>query len=396
MAGPLQGIRVLDLSRVLAGPLVAQSLADMGAEVIKIERPISGDETRSYPPFATSARLSPYFMSVNRGKRSVTIDLSTAQGRGIVRDLADRSDVLIENFKAGSLDKIGLGYQDLCKQNHRLIYCSITGFGQTGPHRDRAGYDVVIQAMGGMMSITGDSTCGPVKAGVAISDITTGLYATSAILAALYERELSRKGQYIDLALLDVQIACLMNHASSYLMTGLVPQRWGNAHASVVPYQVFETADGSIVVAVANDAQFQKLLKVLDLSCLERDPRFGSNALRVENRAELIPRIQERLRTGISKEWMKKLDMAGVPGGPINSLDDVFSDPQAEARQLVAEYPSPGGPIRVVANPIRFSRTPMTYDLSPPELGAHTEEILRDVLGKSAEEIDALRDANVI
>jgi crotonobetainyl-CoA:carnitine CoA-transferase CaiB-like acyl-CoA transferase len=396
MVGPLSGIRVLDLSRVLAGPLAAQSLADLGADVIKIERPVSGDETRSYPPFTTSARLSSYFLSVNRGKRSVTIDLSSAHGRQIVSELAGRSDVVIENFKAGSLDKVGLGYQDLCKQNPRLIYCSITGFGQTGPHRDRAGYDVVIQAMGGMMSITGDSACEPVKAGVAIADITTGLYATSAILAALYERESSRKGQYIDLALLDVQIACLINHASSYLMSGLIPQRFGNAHASVVPYQVFETADGSIVVAVANDLQFQRLVKVLDLPDLATDPRFSSNALRVENRAELVPRIQERLRTGLSKEWMKKLDKACVPGGPINSLDDVFSDPQVEAHDLVAEYPSPEGLIRVAGNPIRFSRTPVIRDLPPPELGAHTEEVLRDVLGRSSEEIDALRCGKVI
>jgi crotonobetainyl-CoA:carnitine CoA-transferase CaiB-like acyl-CoA transferase len=396
MAAPLTGLRVLDLSRVLAGPLAAQTLADMGAEVIKVERPGMGDETRGFPPFSASGAYSSYFGSVNRGKRSITVDIDAAEGRLIVRELADRADILIENFKAGSLRKMGLDFPTLSSTNPKLIYCSITGFGQTGPHRHRAGYDVVIQAMGGLMSLTGESEDQPVKAGVAIADVTCALYAVSAILAALYERERSQMGQHIDLALLDVQIASLVNHGSSFLMTGKVPDRHGNAHASIVPYQVFETAKGSMVIACANDGQFEKLAGILGLPELAQDPDYRTNAARVRNREKLLPQLDERLRTRTAKDWMDDLERAGVPAGPINFLDDVFADAQIEAHNLIAEYPSQDGPIRLVGNPIRFSRTPVVRDLPPPELGTHTDAILRDVLGKSAEEIEALRNRKVV
>jgi len=396
MASPLAGLRVLDLSRVLAGPLAAQTLADMGADVIKVERPGMGDETRGFPPFSASGAYSSYFGSVNRGKKSLTVNLDTAEGQQIVHELAARSDVLIENFKAGSLQKMGLDFATLSATNPRLIYCSITGFGQTGPHRHRAGYDMVIQAMGGLMSLTGESDNPPVKAGVAIADVTCALYAVSAILAALYERERSQMGQHIDLALLDVQIASLVNHGSSFLMTGKVPERHGNAHASIVPYQVFETAEGSMVIAAANDAQFEKLAGILGLPELTKDPHYSTNDARVRNREVLVPVLEERLRSRAARQWMNDLDKAGVPAGPINFLDDVFADPQIEAHDLIAEYPSQDGPIRLVGNPIRFSRTPVVRDLPPPELGAHTDAVLRDVLGMSVEQIEALRHRKVV
>jgi len=396
MASPLAGLRVLDLSRVLAGPLAAQTLADMGADVIKVERPGMGDETRGFPPFSASGAYSSYFGSVNRGKKSLTVNLDTAEGQQIVHELAARSDILIENFKAGSLQKMGLDFATLSATNPRLIYCSITGFGQTGPHRHRAGYDMVIQAMGGLMSLTGESDNPPVKAGVAIADVTCALYAVSAILAALYERERSQMGQHIDLALLDVQIASLVNHGSSFLMTGKVPERHGNAHASIVPYQVFETAEGSMVIAAANDAQFEKLAGILGLPELTKDQHYSTNDARVRNREVLVPVLEERLRSRAARQWMNDLDKAGVPAGPINFLDDVFADPQIEAHDLIAEYPSQDGPIRLVGNPIRFSRTPVVRDLPPPELGAHTDAVLRDVLGMSVEQIEALRHRKVV
>jgi crotonobetainyl-CoA:carnitine CoA-transferase CaiB-like acyl-CoA transferase len=396
MAGPLTGIRVLDLSRVLAGPLASQTLADMGAEVIKVERPGTGDETRGYPPFSPSGKYSSYFGSVNRGKKSITISFDTDEGRKMVHELADRSDILIENYKVGSLDKIGLGVSALSLTNPGLIYCSITGFGQTGPHCHRAGYDMVIQGIGGLMSLTGESHERPVKAGVAIADVTSALYAVSAILAALYERQRSQLGQYIDLALLDVQIASLVNHGSSFLMTGEVPGRHGNAHASIVPYQVFETSDRSMVIAVANDLQFRKLARVLNLTGLSDDIRFSTNAARVKHREHLIPILQERIRTKSAQEWMLLFDEVEVPAGPINDLRAVFADEQIDAHELIAEYPSRDGVIRLVGNPIRFSRTPVTRDLPPPELGTHTDEVLRDLLGKTTDDLKRLRNLKVI
>jgi crotonobetainyl-CoA:carnitine CoA-transferase CaiB-like acyl-CoA transferase len=401
MASPLAGIRVLDLSRVLAGPWATQTLADMGADVIKIERPGVGDETRSYAPFTPSINgapgISTYFLAMNRGKRSITIDITQENGQELVRELADRSDVLVENYKVGSLAKLGLDYETLASRNPKLIYCSITGFGQTGPNRDRAAYDLVIQAMGGLMSLTGVPEGEPMKAGVAVADIATALNATTAILGALFEREHSGLGQYIDLALLDVQIAALLNQASSYLMTARVPQRQGNAHVSIVPYQAFASSDGQMIIAVANDLQFARLAKVLELTELIKDSRFRTNAARVRNRAVLIPMIEAALANKTNKEWLSLFDAALVPAGPINSIEEVFRDPQVAARELLLEFKShTEAAIRVVGSPIKYSRTPIEYSKAPPLLGADTDQLLTDVLGKSSDCIQHLRHTGVI
>jgi len=374
----------------------------MGAEVIKIERPKMGDETRGFgPPFLKSTSGTPtkslYFVSANRGKRSVTIDTTKPEGQALVRELAAKSDVFVENFKVGGMAKFGLDYTALSKINPRLIYCSITGFGQTGPHRLRPGYDIVIQAMGGLMSITGEPDGEPIKSGVAIADILTGLYATSAILAALYERERSNAGQHIDLALLDVQIATLANQAASFLHTGVTPQRHGNAHPNICPYQAFQTSDGRIIVAVANDAQFQRFASILGMPGWTDDPKFQTNASRVKNRDSLIPLISTRLLQKSSAEWLGELDRAEIPAGPVNNLDEVFQDPQIAARNLVVEFPPENGErVRAAASPIRFSRNAISYELPPPELGEHTEEVLSRILRKSSSSIRALRETGVI
>lgn len=401
MPGPLTGIRVIDLSRVLAGPWATQSLADMGAEVIKIERPGSGDDTRSFAPFLTREDGSPgesiYFLSTNRGKRSITIDLSHPEGQELVRRIIDTADVVVENYKVGNLAKFNLDYAALSARNPRLIYCSITGFGQTGPHSARAGYDLVIQAMGGLMSITGEPGNHPVKSGVAMADILTGLYATQAILAALYERQSSKQGQYIDLALLDVQIATLANQGAGYLMTREIPKRHGNAHGSVVPYQDFSTSDGRIVIAVANDSQFARLAQIIGLPQLAADPRYRVNAARVRYRDELLQLIGERLQLKTSAEWLAALDRESIPAGPINSLKSVFEEPQVEARNLLVEFPSTDGvPVRLVGSPIRFSRTPVSHELPPPKLGQHTDEILEYLLHESADRIAHLHKKKVV
>jgi crotonobetainyl-CoA:carnitine CoA-transferase CaiB-like acyl-CoA transferase len=401
MPGPLAGIRVIDLSRVLAGPWATQNLADLGAEVIKIERPHTGDDTRSFAPFVTgegsTSGESIYFLSTNRGKKSVTIDLAQKEGQNLVRRLTDWADVLVENYKVGNLAKFGLDYASLSARNPRLIYCSITGFGQTGANSKRAGYDLVIQAMGGLMSITGAPDEQPMKSGVAIADILTGLYATQAILAALYERNTSGLGQFIDLALLDVQIAALANLGTEYLMTGMVPKRHGNAHGSIVPYQDFETSDGRIIIAVANDAQFARLAAIIGMPELVNDAKYTANADRVRNREPLLSALSDRFRTQTSAEWIKALDREGIPAGPINSLDAVFEDPQVAARELLVEFSmGTGSPIRVVANPIKFSRTPAAHELPPPTLGQHTQVALEDILKLNAEEIERLRKNHVI
>ena len=402
MPGPLAGIRVVDFTRVLAGPWATQSLADMGAEVIKIERPDSGDDTRGFgPPFVPSNNGSPglstYFLSANRGKRSITIDLAKAEGQQLARELAEKSDILVENYKVGSLGRLGLDYASLSARNPRLIYCSITGFGQTGTHRYRPGYDLVVQAMGGLMSITGETDGEPMRCGVAVTDILTALYATTAILAALHERERSNLGQHIDLALLDVQIATLANQATYFLGTGKAPRRYGNAHASVIPYQSFATKDGHIIVAVANDTQFMSLAALLGIAELADDPRFRTNAERVRNRDILLPLLSKQFLKKPTAEWLADLDEAQIPGGPVNTIDAAFRDPQIEARNLVVEFP-PGnhGSIRVAANPTRFSRTPVSYEKPPPELGEHTDDILAQVLGRSPESIQILRQKGVI
>lgn len=394
----LQGKLVLDLSRVLAGPWASQTLADLGATVIKVERPGKGDDTRGFgPPFFQNAdgeEISAYFMSANRGKQSVCIDIAQPQGADLVRQLAAKADILIENFKVGDLAKRGLDYEALSMIDPRLIYCSITGFGQTGPYQHRPGYDFMIQGMTGLMSITGDPAdeSGPQKVGVALADILTGLYSTIAILAAIEERNQSGIGQHIDMSLLDVVTACLANQASNYLVSGAVPQRMGNAHPNIVPYQTFETKDAHIIVAVGNDSQFEQLCGCLDLMHLSDDVRFATNASRVENRADLVPLLQLAFSVKSMDEWLQALEQAGVPCGPINTIDRVFEDPQVKARGV--EMTLDGMPL--VSNPIKYSRTPLDYKLAPPVLGKNTAQVLADTLQLDAATIDALLQSKVI
>jgi crotonobetainyl-CoA:carnitine CoA-transferase CaiB-like acyl-CoA transferase len=401
-SGALSHVRVLELSRVLAGPWASQLLADLGAEVVKIERPGTGDESRGWgPPWlitpaGAETRESAYFACTNRGKKSVTVDLARPEGQAIIRRLAERSDVLLENFKVGSLSRLGLGWEELSALNPRLVYCSITGFGQSGPYRDRPGYDFVVQAMGGLMSVTGEPDGEPMKAGVAMTDILTGMYAATAVLAALAHRERSGEGQRVDLALLDVQVATLANLAENYLVTGRAPDRHGNAHASIVPYQTFVTLDGYVVVAVGNDAQFGRLCAVAGRPELATDPRFATNAARVENRTALVPVLQALLASRPTREWVGALEGADVPCSPINDLAQVFDDPQVRSRGLRVEVPHPlAGTVPVVASPMRLSRTPVHHG-TPPLLGEHTREVLGDVLGMGEAEIESLRREKVI
>lgn len=393
---PLKGVRVLDLSRVLAGPYCSMMLGDLGADVIKVEKPGEGDETRAWGP-PNAGGESAYYLCVNRNKRSITVDMKKPEGQEIIRKLAEKSDVLIENYKVGTLQRIGLGYEDLKKTNPRLIYCSITGFGQNGPYKDRPGYDFIIQGMGGIMSITGEPEGPPMKVGVAIVDITAGLFACSAILAALYHRERTGKGQYIDIALLDSVVAWLANVGSNYLISGELPKRYGNAHPNIVPYEPFKTKDGTyIAVGVGNDRQWQVFCKIIGLEDLAKDPRFATNPQRVVNRKELIPIIAKKMLEKTSEEWLEELEKNKIPCGPINTLDRVFSDPQVRARQMVVEIPHPtAGSVKLVASPMKFSDTPCTVDRHPPLLGEHTEEVLSE-LGYSGEEIARLREKGVI
>ena len=387
----LSGLRVLDLSRVLAGPWAGQMLADLGADVVKVERPGAGDDTRAWgPPYlrdgdGRDTSEAAYFLSANRNKRSITIDFTQPEGQQQVRELVQRADVLIENFKVGGLAAYGLDYASLQALNPRLIYCSVTGFGQQGPYAKRAGYDFMIQAMGGLMSITGkadgEEGAGPVKVGVALTDILTGLYASNAILAALAERERSGLGQYIDLALLDVQVACLGNQALNYLTTGVPPKRLGNAHPNIVPYQDFPTADGDFILTVGNDGQFRKFCEVAGHPEWAADARFATNSARVANRAELVPLIRQVTVFRTTAEWIATLEQAGVPCGPINDLAQVFADPQVQARGTRVRMAHPlAGEVDLVANPIRLSRTPVDYRRPPPLLGEHNTEVLADWL----------------
>jgi crotonobetainyl-CoA:carnitine CoA-transferase CaiB-like acyl-CoA transferase len=395
-SGALAHLRVLDLSRVLAGPWASQVLADLGAEVIKVERPGTGDDTRAWgPPYL--AGESAYFISTNRGKKSITVDLSRPEGQEIVRRLAARSDALLENFKAGALERYGLGYAQLAPLNPRLVYCSISGFGQTGPYRDRAGYDFLVQGMGGLMSLTGEPEGVPMKAGVAITDILTGMYAATAILAALTHRDRTGRGQHIDLALLDVQVAMLANQAENFLVTGRPPERMGNAHPSIVPYRAFAARDGHIVVAVGNDGQFARLCAVAGRPELASDARFATNAARVRNREELEPLLAAIIAQRPRQEWIASLEAAGVPCGPINDLAQVFADPQVRQRGLQVEAPHPlAGTVPMVRSPLRLSETPARSDVPPPLLGQHTFEVLKEVLQMSSAEIEALRAGGVI
>jgi crotonobetainyl-CoA:carnitine CoA-transferase CaiB-like acyl-CoA transferase len=409
MTGALSHITVLDLSRVLAGPWAGQVLADLGAEVIKIERPGSGDDTRAFgPPFLRDANGdeaagadAAYYLCANRNKKSVTVDISTPEGQTIVRDLARSCDIVLENFKVGGLLAYGLDYDSLKAVNARLIYCSITGFGQTGPYASRAGYDFLIQGMGGLMSITGrgagEPGAGPQKAGVAVADILTGLYASIGVLAALNHRERTGVGQHIDLALLDVQVACLGNQALNYLISGQVPHSLGNAHPNIVPYQDFPTRDGDMIIAVGNDAQFSRLCAVAGLAELATDPRFASNKERVGNRALLIEKLRAVTRTRPTAQWIADLERVGVPCGPINAIDAVFADPQVRARAMHVELPHPiSGTVPLVANPLRLSATPVAYRSAPPLLGADTREVLAQRLGLPPSELDTLADKGVI
>ena len=407
MPGALSHIRVLDLSRVLAGPWAGQILADLGAEVIKVERPGSGDDTRHWgPPFVKDAegedsREAAYFQSANRNKKSLTLDFTGPEGQRLIRELVSQCDVLLENFKVGGLAAYGLDYASLKAINPRLIYCSITGFGQTGPYAKRAGYDFLIQGLGGLMSLTGraegEEGAGPVKVGVALTDILTGLYATVGVLAALNQREQSGIGQHIDVALLDVQIACLANQAMNYLNTGVAPKRLGNAHPNIVPYQDFPSADGDFIIAVGNDGQFRKLCEVAGLPQLAGDPRFASNKARVAHRGELIPLLRQATVFKTTAEWIALLERAGVPCGPINDLAQVFADPQVQARGLRIELANGlGSRTPLVASPLRLSETPVQYRNAPPLLGEHSEQVLQQHLGLSAEQIAALRQAGVV
>ncbi|WP_268798608.1 CaiB/BaiF CoA transferase family protein [Pseudomonas huanghezhanensis] len=405
--GALSHLRVLDLSRVLAGPWAGQILADLGADVIKVERPGNGDDTRAWgPPFLKDAAgentsEAAYYLSANRNKQSVTIDFTQPEGQKLVRELAAKSDIVIENFKVGGLKAYGLDYASLQLENPRLIYCSITGFGQTGPYAKRAGYDFMIQGLGGLMSLTGrpegEDGAGPVKVGVALTDILTGLYSTSAILAALAHRDQGGAGQHIDMALLDVQVACLANQAMNYLTTGVSPRRLGNAHPNIVPYQDFPTADGDFILTVGNDSQFRKFAEVAGQPQWAEDPRFSSNKQRVLYRAELIPMIRQATVFKTTREWVSALELVGVPCGPINDIAQVFADPQVKARGLLVSLPHAlGGTVPQVASPIRLSETPVEYRSAPPRLGEHTLEVLTRVLGMNDEDISALKEAGVL
>lgn len=400
-------LRVLDLSRVLAGPWAGQLLADLGAEVIKIERPGVGDDTRAWgPPFlkdqaGENTTESAYYLSANRNKQSVTVDITTPEGQRIVRELATKSDILIENFKVGGLAAYGLDYATLKVANPRLIYCSITGFGQDGPYASRAGYDFIVQGMGGLMSLTGqpgdDAGAGPVKVGVALADVMTGLYSVAAILAAVSSRDHGGTGQHIDMALLDVQVACLANQALNYLVTGVSPQRLGNAHPNIVPYQAFPTADGDFILTVGNDAQFRRFAEVAGQAQWADDERFKTNRSRVQYRAELIPLIRQVTVFKTTADWLVALEAVGVPCGPVNDLAQVFADPHIRARGLAMQLAHPlAGQVPQVACPIKMSESPPEYHSAPPLLGEHTYAVLQRMLGMNAEALDVLRGAGVI
>ena len=400
-------IRVLDLTRVLAGPWCAQNLADLGADVIKIERPGIGDDTRSWgPPYLRDAAgndtaEAAYYLAANRGKRSLTVDIATSEGQQIVRALALQSDVVLENYKVGQLKKYGLDHASLSALQPALVYCSITGFGQDGPYAPRAGYDFIVQGLGGFMSVTGESDAlpggGPQKAGVAIADLMTGMYATVAVLAALTHRDRTGIGQYIDMALLDVQVAMLANMGTNYLASGTAPVRWGNAHPNIVPYQTFAASDGHIIVAAGNDGQYRKFVEAGGCQELGQDPRFATNPMRVRERDTLVPLLAAMVRKQSRATWIALLETAGVPCGPINDLADVFADPHVRARAMQVALPHPSaGSVDLVGSPMKLSHTPVRYDRPPPLLGEHADEILRDMLGYTPEQVAALRERKIV
>jgi len=406
LPGALKGVRVLDLSRVLAGPWCTQTLADLGADVIKVERPGAGDDTRGWgPPFLKTAAgedtaEAAYYLGANRNKRSITIDLAHPEGAALVRRLVAQCDVLVENFKVGDMARRGLDADSLLALNPRLVYCSITGFGQTGPYQDRAGYDYAIQGIGGLMSVTGERDDrpggGPQKVGVAVADLFTGMYATVAILAALRHRDATGQGQAIDMALLDTQVAMLANLGANYMVTGRAPRRAGNAHQNIVPYQVFEVADGHLILAVGNDGQYRKFCDVAGRPELASDPRFATNASRVRHRDLLVPLLVELMRQRPKADWLAALEAAKVPCGPINDLAEVFADPQVQARGMQVQVPHPlAEELSLVASPMKLSRTPPTTRHPPPMLGQHTDEVLAQ-FGLTAGEREHLRGLGVI
>jgi len=406
MSGPLSHIRVLDLSRVLAGPWAGQVLADLGADVVKVERPGAGDDTRAWgPPFLkdASGRTTSdagYFLAVNRGKRSITLDLGKPQGKELVCRLAARADVLLENYKVGTLDKFGLGYEDLKKINPRLVYCSVTGFGQTGPKRDHAAYDFMIQAASGLMSVTGERDglpgAGPQKVGVPIVDIMTGMYAAVAVLAGLARRDHTGAGEYIDIGMLDVGVSMLANQAMNYLISGKVPRRAGNKHPNIQPQDVFATRDGHIVLVVGNDTQFVKFCDAVGRPQWAADERFRANAGRVSNQAVLLPLIGELLATRDSHAWSELFNSAGVPCGPINTVPEVFEDEQVKHRGMLQRIAHPAaGSVPQVASPMKFTEAPLSFDRAPPLIGQHTGEILREI-GLDDAQIEALAGQGVI
>jgi len=405
--GALSHIRVLDLSRVLAGPWCTQNLADLGADVLKIERSGLGDETRHWgPPFVKDEKgvntaETAYFICINRNKRSITVDISKPEGQDIIRELVLQSDVLVENYKVGDLAKYGLDYASLTQIKPDLVYCSITGFGQNGPYAQRPGYDYIVQGMGGFMSVTGEADNkpggGPQKAGVGTADLFTGMYATTAILAALIHRERTGEGQYIDMALLDTQVAVMANVSSNYLCSDEIPQRWGNASPIIVPYQTFPTSDGWVIVAVGNDSQFKQFVSAGGQVQLADDPLYSKNPQRVLNREQLVPLLEAMTRQKTKAQWLSLLEEAGVPCGPINNIKEVFENEQVIARELQFDMPHPTtGKMKLVANPIRMSKTPVEANLAPPTLGQHTEEILHNRLKLDSEQIHKLRDQGII
>ena len=402
MSGPLKGLRVIDMSRVLAGPWAGQLLADYGAEVIKVERPKVGDDTRHWgPPWLQDSegkdtQEAGYFQSSNRNKRSLTVDLAHPRGQQLIRELVVKSDILIENYRVGSLERFGLGGDSMCDLNPRLIYCSISAYGQSGSKSSQPGYDAIMQAAGGLMSVTGDGDT-PAKVGVAIADIMTGMYASTAVLAALAARERSGNGQYIDVPMFDSQVAWLANQGMNYLLTGTPPGRIGTAHPNIVPYQAFQTADGQMMLGVGNDRQFGDFCELLEYPEIAAKQKFSTNSARVENRDELIPIIARKLGEKTTDYWLDQLTARNIPAGPINDLAEVFADPVIAERHIVKEMQhSLVGSVPTVANPVQFSDTPVEYKLAPPTLGQHTSEVLREVLEYSDEEIANLYDAGAI
>ena len=407
MSGPLSHIKVLDLSRVLAGPWAAQNLADLGAQVIKVERPEKGDDSRAFaPPFLNDeqgnvTKESAYYCAANRGKKSITINISSPQGQQLVKELAKEVDVIVENYKVGDLSRYGLGYEDIKAINPGIIYCSVTGFGQNGPYKDRPGYDFMAQGMGGLMSVTGESNDlpggGPQRVGVPIIDMTTGMYATVAICAAIAHRAVSGQGQWIDVALLDSCVALLSNQAMNYFSTGKSPEMIGNAHPNIVPYQSFKTADGAIILACGNDNLFNKFCEVAQCQHLAQDPKFSTNGQRVTHRAEITQLLAAIFNKKTTKEWVGLLDDAGVANGPINTIAEVFEEPQVLARGMQIELAhATAGKVTLVGSPMKFSATPITYEVPPPALGQHTQEILEKVLHKSEAEIAQLQSTGII